>query len=64
MTASEKVTSCTGSDTGSDRAWLLEGEIGHHVTLHQPDQPVRTVERPVTVNGTRDDWNFLGICRG
>ena len=64
MTGSERVSSCTGSDTGSDRAWLLEGEIGHHVALHQPDQPVRTVERPVTVNETGDERRSMGICRG
>ena len=64
MTASEKATSRTGGDTGSDRARLLEGEIGHHVALHQPDQPVRAVECPVTVNETRDERRFMGICRG
>ena len=58
MTASEIMISSTSSDTGSDRARLLEGEIGHHVALHQPDQPVRAVERPVAVNETRDDWKF------
>ena len=64
MTASEIMISSTGSNAGSDRARLLEGEIGHHVALHQPDQPVRAVECPVTVNETRDERRFMGICRG
>ena len=64
MTVSEQAINRTGSDTGSDRAWLLEGEIGHHVALHQPDQPVRPVERPVTVNEARDERRSIGICRG
>ena len=63
-TTFEGATSCTGSDAGSDRTRLLEGEVGHHVALHQPDQPVRAMERPVGVNETRSGVEIIQIYRG